>query len=659
MLQIRDLSYEIGGQQLLKSINLTLHPGQRIGLIGPNGAGKTTLLKILAGQIRPMQGLIQKPRGYKIGYLPQETIIFEEGTLLASVLQGQPEIVNIEMQIHDIQEKLSRSHQANDQLLKKLGLLQDRFGLLGGDEIESEAKKILMGLGFKEEDFFRPLKEFSGGWRMRAYLAQILLIKPDLLLLDEPTNHLDLPSLEWIENFLRTFTGGMIIVSHDRFFLDRLAQIIAELKGGQLTLYHGNYHFYEKEKHRRHEQLIKQWQEQQAEIQRIQRFIDRFRYKATKAAQVQSRIKRLEKLQRIELPEDEKFIRFKIRAAVQSYKDVLQAEHLYFRYTHEQPWIFQDVDFRVYRGQKIALVGPNGVGKTTLTRLITGELKPNHGSVQLGQRVKVSYYAQHQVDALNLQKTVLETVQSGAAPEFSGKERDILGTFGFSGDAVEKPIRVLPGGEKARVSLAKILLSPANFLIMDEPTNHLDLKSKEALEFALKDYDGTLLIISHDRYFLDKLVQKVVEIKDGQLLQYEGNYSDYLRLKEARYHTEQSEKAEAKAQSGGSKKASKKSKEQKRLEAEARQKISKQRKILSEQIEQLESLIEAGEKRKSELEQILADPITYQDNNRAVQLQKEYKQLLDDLARWETDWESAQLALEELLAQLDKMSSEN
>ncbi|MCD6373919.1 MAG: ATP-binding cassette domain-containing protein, partial [Caldisericaceae bacterium] len=619
MLQIKDLSYEIGERRLLNTVNLSVHPGQKIGLIGPNGAGKTTLMRILVGEIKPLAGTILTPRGYKIGYLPQEPVAFEKGTLLGSVLEGHAEIQQIELQILEIQQKLSSGqYNADHQLLKKLGTLQDRFSLLGGYEIESEAQKILMGLGFKESDFLRPLKEFSGGWRMRAYLAKLLLIKPDLLLLDEPTNHLDLPSLEWIEGFLRGFTGSMMVISHDRFFLDRLVQIIAELHGGQLTLYHGNYHFYEQEKAKRRDLLLKQWEEQQTEIQRIQKFIDRFRYKATKAAQVQSRIKRLEKMQRIELPEEDQFLQFKIKAAVQSYKDVLKIEDLYFRYLEEQPWIFKRVNFKIYRGQKIALVGPNGVGKTTLTRLITGELKPVQGKIDLGQRVKVSYYAQHQVDALNLEDTVLDAVQAGAAPEFSGRERDILGVFGFSGDFVEKPIKVLSGGEKARVSLAKILLSPANFLIMDEPTNHLDLKSKEALEFALKNYDGTLLIISHDRYFLDKLVHKVVEIKDGRLFEYEGNYSDYLRLKELRVSDEREITQKSTTRNIVQKNAAKKSKEQKRLEAEARQKISKQRNALNQKVNKLEEQIEKAEKRKTELELQLADSTTYQNSELLV-----------------------------------------
>jgi len=653
MLQINDLTYAIGERLLLDGVNLTVSSGQRIGLVGPNGTGKTTLLRILTGELSPQSGTILKPKNYVIGYLPQETIAFEHGSLLGAVLESKAEIRKMETEMQEIRQKLAEHPPDEPALLDRLGHLQDRFALLGGYEVEAEAKKILTGLGFKEEDFFRPLKEFSGGWRMRAYLAKLLLVKPDLLLLDEPTNHLDLPSLEWIENFLRTFTGSMIIVSHDRFFLDRLAQNIAELNRGRLKLYAGNYHFYEREKAREQELLLKKWEEQQAEIERIQKFIDRFRYKATKAAQVQSRIKRLEKLQRIELPESDASMRFKIKANVPSYKDVLHIDGLYFRYPNQIQWVLKDIHLKLYRGERVALVGPNGVGKTTLTKLICGQLQPVQGNIVLGQRVQTGYYAQHQVDALNLQHTVFEEVSAHAAPEFQGRVRDILGVFGFSGDATEKRITVLSGGEKARVSLAKMLLSPANFLIMDEPTNHLDLNSKEALENALADYDGTLLIISHDRYFLDKLVTRVYELHGGSLRMYEGNYSDYLRLKEKR---SEMQNAPGKSKRKGDQRPAgtpiKKSKEQKRLEAQKRQAVSKQRNALQKEIQMLEEQIEQDEARKVELERLLADPQTYRDSERAVELKREYEMLSEKIARAETRWEEANLELEELLAGL-------
>ncbi len=651
MLQIRDLTYSIGERILLNRINLSLHPGQRLGLVGPNGAGKTTLLRILNGELQADEGTILKPKNYTIGYLPQETLDFDRGTLLGAVLESKAEIQKIELEMQDIRHQLSNGKENDGALLNRLGVLQDRFALLGGYEVESEAKKILTGLGFKEKDFFSPLRAFSGGWRMRAYLARILLVKPDLLLLDEPTNHLDIPSLEWIENFLRTFSGSMIIVSHDRFFLDRLAQHIAELNRGRLKVYAGNYHFYERERRKEQELLLKKWEEQQQEIARVERFIERFRYKATKAAQVQSRIKRLEKLQRIEPPDEDKTIRFKIKASIPSFKDVLKIRSLFFRYPDQEHWLLRHIDLDLYRGEKVALVGPNGVGKTTFTRLITGELLPLQGSITLGERVQAAYYAQHQVDALHLENTVFDEVRSHAAPEFQGRIRDILGVFGLSGDAVEKKIRVLSGGEKARVSLAKILLSPANFLIMDEPTNHLDLQSKEALEYALQEYDGTLLLISHDRYFLDKLVTRVFELHDGTIAGYEGNYSDYLRLKELRENARVEPPTTQKIQQN----TVKKSKERKRLEAQARQAVSKQRNALQQEIAELEQNIEQMEIRKKQLENALADPATYKDQEQAVQLKQEYADLEDQLTKAEERWEKANLELEDLLQRLQEM----
>ncbi len=656
MLQIRNLSYAIGERVLLNRINLSLNPGQRLGLVGPNGTGKTTLLRILAGELKPAEGIIQKPKNFGIGYLPQEALPFDRGTLLGAVLESKAEIRKIEMEMQEIQHKLSNGHEQDSALLEKLGALQDRFTVLGGYELEAQAKKILTGLGFKERDFLRPLNTFSGGWRMRAYLARILLIKPDLLLLDEPTNHLDIPSLEWIENFLRTFSGSMIIVSHDRFFLDRLAQQIAELNRGRLTVYAGNYHFYERERQKEQQRLLKKWEEQQEEMERIQRFIDRFRYKATKAAQVQSRIKRLEKMQRIEPPDEARTIRFKIKASVPGFKEVLKIRGLYFRYPDQREWLLKDINVDMFRGEKVALVGPNGVGKTTFTRLITGELQPIRGLIKLGERIRPAFYAQHQVDALNLRHTVFDEVQTQAAAEFQNRVRDILGVFGFSGDTVEKKISVLSGGEKARVSLAKILLSPANFLIMDEPTNHLDLQSKEALEYALKDYDGTLLLISHDRYFLDKLVKRVLELRDGHLHMYEGNYSDYLRFKEMQRSKEQTEKTVAnKKATRFFSNTSKKSKEQKRLEAQARQAISKQRRALQEEIATLEDRIEKMEAEKSELESTLAAPSTYKNQERAKELKQRYVSLEQEIALAEQRWEKANLQLEDLLQELERM----
>lgn len=645
MFQINNLNFSIGDLDLLKQVNWTIHPGKRFALIGPNGAGKTTLLRILSGETEIPEKVITKPRIYKIGYLPQEEIAVTKGSVLHSAMQGHSEVLQIEMEMETIHEQLESDNSSNTTLLENLGQLESRYSLLGGYELEALTKKILMGLGFKESDFIKPLSQMSGGWRMRVHLARLLLQQPDLLLLDEPTNHLDLESLEWLENYLRNFAGSIVIVSHDRFFIDRLAQEIVELEMGQLKHYAGNYHFYEYKKALDLEQLIKRYEEQKEERERLEKFINRFRYKNTKAAQVQSRIKRLEKMETIEIPPQKKEIHFKIQADVQSYKEALSMDNLWFRYA--EPWVLKDNNLRMYRGEKIALVGVNGVGKTTLTRLMSGELTPQKGQLQTGQRVHVGYYAQHQVDVLNLDKTIMQEVAASAAPSFQPKLRDILGLFQFSNDDIEKQVGVLSGGEKARVSLAKILLSPSNFLIMDEPTNHLDLASREALEKALKDYDGTLLLISHDRYFLDKLVNRVIEIKDGRLKEYSGNYSHYLDKKQS--ETAELNAADAQEKTAPKENTQKKSKEQKQKEAAARQAVSKKRNQLRQTVEESEQKIETFEKRKSLLEIELADPQTYQDRERFLVLQKEYDQVTRRLTRAEQNWEEAQLQLEELL----------
>jgi ATP-binding cassette subfamily F protein 3 len=652
MLQIRNLYYSIGELELLKDVNWIINPGERAALIGPNGAGKTTLLRILNGDLEIQSGVILKPKNYRIGYLPQEEVVIEKGGVLSASLGGHTEILDIEAEMEDIHNELALSKNNQDSLLERLGFLEARYSMLGGYALESQAKKILAGLGFKENDFHRPLSELSGGWRMRVYLTRLLLQEPDLLLLDEPTNHLDLESLEWIESYLKNFAGSMVIVSHDRFFLDRLAQEIAELFRGRLTHYAGSYRFYEKKKVLEQEQILKKWEEQKEERQRLQKFIDRFRYKATKAAQVQSRIKRLEKLETIEIPEKQKTIHFKIKADTQSFKEVLDTENMCFRYNRD--WVLSDIRLQIYRGEKIALVGINGAGKTTLTRLISGELIQQGGRLSKGERVHIGYYAQHQIDTLNLNKTIYQEVAVSAAPSFQPKLRDILGIFQFSGDDINKRIEVLSGGEKARVSLAKILLSPCNFLIMDEPTNHLDLVSKEALEQALYDYDGTLLLISHDRYFLDKLVNRVIELNDGKLQEYIGDYTNYLNRREQAQEEVESNQKKLKTRENDKKKPSgfKKTKEQKQKEAKARHAVSKERNRLKDEIEQLENKIELLEKQKLDMEMQMSNPETYQNAELAARLKREYDQILQEFTQLETRWEETHLQYEELLESL-------
>lgn len=643
MLQIRNLTFSIGGRVLLDRVNWIIRPARRAALIGSNGAGKTTLLRILTGELQPESGNIQKSRTYKIGYLPQEEISIDSGSALEVVLMGKKEIVTIEQRIKELRAQLDNSPADAEKLIQKLSSLEQQFELLDGYALESNAKKILSGLGFGNDDYNAPISQFSGGWRMRVYLARLLLQMPDLLLLDEPTNHLDLPSLEWLEQFLLGFPGSIIIVSHDRFFIDRLAQEIYELNRGHIEHYAGNYQFYEQEKQAREALLQKKIEEQKAERERQEKFINRFRYKATKAVQVQSRIKQLEKMELIEAPSKmPKRLDFNLLVDVQSYKDVLTIREMSFRY--DTNWVLENINLNIYRGEKVALVGVNGAGKTTFTKLIASQLQPQQGTVKLGQRTHIGYYAQHQVDALNVENSIYDEVKSTVATSLVPRIRDVLGIFLLSGEDVYKKIGVLSGGEKARVSLSKILLSPVNFLIMDEPTNHLDMNSKEALEKALQNYDGTLLLISHDRYFLDKLVDRVLEIKDGRIKEYLGNYSDYLRRREQETISKTEQQQNTTPATGA-----KKSRQQKQLEAQARQTISKKRNTLTDKITALETEIEQLESRQSELENEMANPEIYQNGDLIASLQREYAANKDHLQSNYSRWEQVQSELEELL----------
>ncbi len=645
MIRIQDLSYSIGGRSLMTDVNWTLKSGKRAALIGPNGAGKTTLCRLIIGELYPDNGKINRPKEYSIGYLPQEEIEVQGDSVLETALAGHEKIAELEAKIEETHHILDAASDDQAKLLKKLGNLELQYEALGGYRLESTAKTILSGLGFGAVDFVRPVSELSGGWRMRVYLARLLLQSPDLLLLDEPTNHLDLPSLEWLEQYLLQFPGSVVIVSHDRFFIDRLAHEVYELELGKLERYAGNYHFYEREKEKRTLLLRKKLEAFEAERKRQERFIERFRAKNTKASQVQSRIKLLEKMDKVELPPLRRRINFKLSVEVKSYKDVLSIEDMSFRY--EKPWVLEDIQLFISRKERVALVGANGAGKTTLTRLIVKQLSPQKGHISLGKRTSVGYYAQHQLDMLDPDANVYDEVFSSAAENHIPRIRDVLGAFQFSGDEVLKKIKVLSGGEKARVSLAKILLSPVNFLVMDEPTNHLDLVSVEALEQALIHYEGTLLLISHDRYFLDKLVDRVIELKGRRLTEYLGNYSDYLAKRRGESVETSGIETKERSQPVG-----RKTKHQKRLEAEARQAVSRERNRLEEAIDRTEGRIEKMEARQKEIETELTLPETYRDRERIVCLQKEYTQLKKDLANSYAEWEELKLNHEDLMTKL-------
>jgi ATP-binding cassette subfamily F protein 3 len=647
MLQVRNLHYSIGDRDLLAAVDWNLQPEKRFALVGPNGSGKTTLLRILTGEIETQAGTITKPRNYTIGYLPQEEIVEGQGSVLENALAGIPEIQELEHKIHTLHTALE-ANPKDESLLIKLGSLEQRYQDLGGYTIEGTAKKILSGLGFEEDRFHTDFTKLSGGWCMRVYMARILLQNPDLLLLDEPTNHLDIPSMEWLEQYLLNYKGSVVIVSHDRFFIDRLAHEIYELDRGELTRYRGNYHFFEEQKNEKIRILEKKRDEQAVERERITRFINKYRSDKRRAAQVQSRIKMLEKMETIELPPATRRLDFRLRVETPGYKDVLSIENMSFRY--QKDWVLKDLNLHISRGNKIAMVGINGAGKTTLTRLIAGEFKPQKGTLQLGNQVKAGFYAQHQIQAIHPENTVIDEVASTAATGLISKIRQVLGIFQFGDDEIDKKIKVLSGGEKARVSLAKILLSPVNFLIMDEPTTHLDITSREALEEALADYDGTLLLISHDRYFLDKLVSRVIELKDGRLDEYHGNYSYYLWKRDQEPDTPESQTGETECQVSVI--PGRKTKEQKRQEAEARQEVSRERDHLQKSISKIEKDIEESESRLKEMEAKLADPKTYRDGTDIARLNKDYAELMGQVERFYESWESQRARLERLIKPL-------
>ena len=520
MISLDAVSKGYGGQELLRALSWRIGRGERIGLVGPNGAGKTTLCRILAGVEEPDAGRVHQDSGVTVGYLPQEVTGGEDRTVLAEALSGFDEVWRLEAQLESLAARMA-GPDAPPGLTDTYGEVQHRFEALGGYRLEAEAKIILDGLGFGADAIHRPLAEFSGGWRMRAALARLLLLRPDLLLLDEPTNHLDLESLAWLENFLAAYEGTVVIVSHDRYFLNRMVTAIADLGGGGVTIYHGDYDHFLVEREARQALLEAQARNQAKRVAEIERFIDRFRYKASKARQVQSRVKMLDRMDRIETEAAARRIHFSFPQPPRTGRLVGRLLGVHKAYGDNV--VYAGMDFQVERGDRVALVGVNGAGKSTLLKMLAGALEFDRGERLLGSHVEVQYYAQHQLDALDPSRTVLEELEHAAPEAQVSRLRTILGSFLFSGDAVGKKVAVLSGGEKARLALAKMLARPAALLCMDEPTNHLDLASKEVLEEALSGFTGTIVFISHDRYFINRIATQVVEVARGQLTTHLGD----------------------------------------------------------------------------------------------------------------------------------------
>ena len=524
MVHLDGVSKAYGERVLFRDTTWQLGERERIGLVGPNGVGKTTLCRILAGLEVPDAGRVSRARETTVGYLPQEAAgEARGGSVLGEVLSGFPEVWEVERQLDDLGVRLREAPE--DALTARYGDLQHRFEALGGYRLETEARVVLSGLGFPAADLPRPLAEFSGGWRMRAALARLLLQRPALLLLDEPTNHLDLESLTWLENYLDAYDGTVVVVSHDRYFLNRMVTAVAELSPAGLLVCPGDYDDFLAQRAARQALLEARARNQAKRVAEIERFIERFRYKATKARQVQSRIKMLERLDRVEVEGSARRIRFAFPTPPRTGRLVVQLRGVHKAYGPKV--VYAGVDLDIERGDRIALVGPNGAGKSTLLRILAGVLQPDRGERVLGAHATAHYYAQHQLDALDPARTALEEMEAAAPETDRTRLRTLLGAFLFSGDAVDKRVAVLSGGEKARLALARMLARPAPFLCLDEPTNHLDLASRAVLEEALTEFTGTMIFISHDRYFINRLATKVVEVRDGRLVTHLGGYDDY------------------------------------------------------------------------------------------------------------------------------------
>jgi ATP-binding cassette subfamily F protein 3 len=587
-------------------------------------------------------------KGVKIGYLPQDVISFKGNTVLDEVLKSLTNITSLQDKMTILEEELSsiEDPKKQERLAKEYGKLQERYALLGGYGLEAEAKRILQGLGFKERDFDRPTEELSGGGLMRIALAKILLQSPDLLLLDEPTNHLDLASLIWLEEFLTNYPGAMVIVSHDRVFLNHLIDWIAEIEGQRIDLYYGDYDHYLEEKEARGQVLEATYKTQQRKIEQTERFIERFRAKNTKSSQVQSRIKMLEKIDRIELPEKKKEIRFRFPAPKRSGHKVVEVKNLHKSYGDTV--VYQGIDLSFYRGDKVALVGPNGAGKSTLLKILAGVLEFEKGEITLGKDVTRAYFAQHQFDLLRHENTVFEELLSIATDESQTDLRTLLGTFLFSGDEIEKRVSVLSGGEKSRLVLAKMLLKPANFLLFDEPTSHLDISSRNVLEMALKQFQGTICLVTHDRHLINRIANKVTEIDRGIPNIFLGNYDDYL-YKKQQIQSEEGQKSKApKRQEPIKKKSPYKTKEERRKRAQEMDQFKRQLSDLEKRFQEVEKSLQEATQKLDHLNQRLSDPNLYLNQQETYETVQTHKQVKEQVRELTQLWEFLALELEEL-----------
>src|SRR5690554_1197782 len=641
MIAINNLTFEIGSRALYDEANWHIKPGDKTGLIGANGTGKSTLLKLIVGEYTPTSGTISMAKDLKIGYLNQDLLSYEsDNSILHVAMEAFARQNQLHTEIETLLEKLATDY--SDELINKLSDKQSEFEALDGYSIEFRAHEILAGLGFSEEEQKRKLATFSGGWRMRVMLAKILLQMPDILLLDEPTNHLDLPSIKWLENYLQAFEGAVVIVSHDRYFLDRVIKKTVEARKGKLTVYAGNYSFHLEEKALREEIQGNQFKNQQAKIKQEERLIERFRAKASKAKMVQSRIKALERMDKVdEVDDDNPTVNFQFKFSKQSGRHVIRLENIEKSYPNVP--ILKNAEGLIEKGDKIALIGANGKGKSTLLRIIAGTDKDFNGECETGHNVTQTFFAQHQLEALHLENSILQELQAFAPKHSETELRSILGCFLFTGDDAFKKIRVLSGGEKSRVALAKALTADANFLILDEPTNHLDIQSVNILIQALRQYEGTFVLVSHDRYLLDNVANKIWYIEDQIIKEYPGTYAEYEEWQAKRNNLNQ--KTDQKAKSGQKGKGDQKPKAESKPHVDQKQpdnsrNNSRKLNSLNKELEEAEKQITALEMRIKELEAEMADEKVYSNQALLTEKNHTYESTKKQLQTLQSQWEA-------------------